>query len=385
MFLSGRKGNQHHHAPIFCPTPGGFASWLRHRRGEGHGQFPGALCCPVHLITGPLFLIRGVHFHGPMGAAQGPWPPLRLRWAWRRNGPTSLWPCFSAWSPGGGHVPGINPVSMISDATIAATRAGAADEGQVPHEPAHHLLRRSSRWPAVVYRGFGAGGALKGSISLLRVVPYLAILVMACERERVHRCCWQGIITQARWVLPLWTAMRSSSGAGYYSGFVRHGAGSWCSPCWWAASRSSCTTGGISWLLGARERAGLKLSASPSEGGRILHQPAGCLPICGAVCGGYHSDGQVAHEIAVSGRLTGGTGMAPRYFHASCRTNIPMGRSCCLASSIAAFAFVHYGNNCYMLLAIGHKYSLSCSASRESVGAPRLVQKSPGKSVSASL
>lgn len=188
-------------------------------------------------------------------------------------------------------------LSMISDTTIAATRTQGCEMKDKFRMNLLIALPAALVTLALLWFAGASGQVVKHEeYQFIRVVPYLAILVMALAGVNVFIVLLAGIVFTG--------AVGIASGGRLYAHPVEQGYLQ--RFCGHERDHGALHAGGrprgahalprrYQLAAGARERAGPEaLRRVPGEGGRMLHQPAGiaCQSVYGEQYGGYHSDGQ---------------------------------------------------------------------------------------------
>ena len=224
-------------------------------------------------------------------------------------------------------------LSMISDTTIAATRTQGCEMKDKFRMNLLIALPAALVTLALLWFAGASGQVVKHEeYQFIRVVPYLAILVMALAGVNVFIVLLAGIVFTG--------AVGIASVGGYtliqwskdiYSGFVGMNEIMVLSMLVGGLGELMRYHGGISWLLERVNGLARKLSAES--------------PVTGGAAPAY---------------LT--------YSHASCRGSSPMGRSCCWPVPLRSFRLCPLqGTTGIACCSRWPPYSLSCSAFRESV------------------
>lgn len=188
-------------------------------------------------------------------------------------------------------------LSMISDTTIAATRTQGCEMKDKFRMNLLIALPAALVTLALLWFAGASGQVVKHEeYQFIRVVPYLAILVMALAGVNVFIVLLGGHRVYRRGGYCLCGRLYAHPvEQGYLQRFCGH-----------ERDHGALHAGGrprgahalprrYQLAVGARERAGPEaLRRVPGEGGRMLHQPAGiaCQSVYGEQYGGYHSDGQ---------------------------------------------------------------------------------------------
>ena len=264
-------------------------------------------------------------------------------------------------------------LSMISDTTIAATRTQGCEMKDKFRMNLLIALPAALVTLALLWFAGASGQVVKHEeYQFIRVVPYLAILVMALAGVNVFIVLLAGIVFTG--------AVGIASVGGYtliqwskdiYSGFVGMNEIMVLSMLVGGLGELMRYHGGISWLLERVNGLARKLSAeSPVKAGECC---ISLLVLLANLCTANNTvaiilTGKVAHEIAVSNGVDRRRSASLLdIFSCVVQGLIPYGAQLLLAGSIAKLSPLSIaGNNWYCMLR-WPPYSLSCSASRESV------------------
>ena len=187
-------------------------------------------------------------------------------------------------------------LSMISDTTIAATRTQGCEMKDKFRMNLLIALPAALVTLALLWFAGASGQVVRHEeYQFIRVIPYLAILVMALAGVNVFIVLLAGIVFTGAWHCLRRRLYAHPVVQGHLQRFCGH-----------ERDHGAFHAGGRPWgahalprrhqlAAGACERAGPEaLRRVPGEGGRMLHQPAGiaCQSVHGEQYGGHHTDGQ---------------------------------------------------------------------------------------------